>query len=374
MLLGKKSQEVHGVILTHVDDLLLLTEADLRKPLQEALSNKLPVDGWTNDRFEYIGCKYDFLEDRVEISQEHADARVDEVGLLAGQQDGDAPTREQVEENRTSIGSLSWLSKQTRPDLQFNVSSCRRAQVVREAKANKDRSLLIRKVRLCDIAFYAFHDAAWGNVPDPNAEEDDVRWLGDHEISSQLAYLVLVAGKEASHQRVPSKFSTLDWKSKASSRTCRSSFAGETMACGEAMEVVLFLRSLFVSMRLGRSVKDDEAAKYHNLHLLTDCRSLYDHIHSEGTPKAPADKWLAVDLADIRQTLMREARCQWCQKHGDSGEQTADKPFRPPLHWIPTEDQLADMLTKGMRPDRWWSTCDAGLIKLPLKERSCACT
>ena len=242
-------------------------------------------------------------------------------------------------------------------------------KIVREAKDHKDKALVIRRVGLDDLAFYAFHDAAWGNVPDPNAEEDDAQWLGDHKISSQLAYLVLVASKDAIKGRT-SEFSTLDWKSKASSRTCRSTFAGETMACGEAMEATLFLRSLFVSMRLGRSVKDDEAAKYHNLHLLTDCRSLYDHIDRKRTPKAPADKRLAVDLADIRQTLMREARHQWHQRYGDSGEQTPDKPFRPPLHWIPTEDQLADMLTKSMRADQWWAVCDAGLLTLPLKDRS----
>ena len=383
MIIGEKSGEVFGVILTHVDDLLLLTEEGLRKPLQDVLAEKFPVDGWQNDSFEYIGCKYVFSKDKVEVSQEHyADARVDNVGLLEGQKDGDIPTQEQVEENRTSIGSLSWLAKQTRPDLQFNVSCCQRAQnnpevadlkftnkVVREAKDHKDKTLVIRRVELDDLAFYAFHDAAWGNVPDPNAEEDDARWLGDHKISSQLAYLVLVASKDAIKGRT-SEFSTLDWKSKASSRTCRSTFAGETMACGEAMEATLFLRALFVSMRLGRSVKDDEAAKYHNLHLLTDCRSLYDHIHREGTPKAPADKRLAVDLADIRQTLMREARHQWHQRYGDSGEQTPDKPFRPPLHWIPTEDQLADMLTKSMRADQWWAVCEAGFLTLPLKDRS----
>ena len=55
MLLGQESNKVHGLILTHVDDLLLLTDPEMRGLLQEALSKKFPVDKWTNDKFEYIG-------------------------------------------------------------------------------------------------------------------------------------------------------------------------------------------------------------------------------------------------------------------------------------------------------------------------------
>ena len=75
--------------------------------------------------------------------------------------------------------------------MQFAVCSCQRVQnsplvgdqketnkVVKDAKLGKDKVLKIKKVAEDDLALYAFHDAAWGNVPDPNAEPKDEAWLG----------------------------------------------------------------------------------------------------------------------------------------------------------------------------------------------------
>ena len=111
------------------------------------------------------------------------------------------------------------------------------------------------------------------------------------------------------------------------------------------------------------------AEKEVDVHLLTDCKSLFDHVHREGTPKAPADKRLAVDLADLHQTLMKEGRTQWRRQHGADARRTPERPCRPPLHWIPTEDQLADSLTKKMKPDGWWQALERGYLLLPLKDR-----
>ena len=58
-------------------------------------------------------------------------------------------------------------------------------------------------------------------------------------------------------------------------------------------------------------ISEEAAEEFLDLHLLTDCKSLYDHLHREGTPKAPSDKRLAVDLASLRQTLVCDCRAQW---------------------------------------------------------------
>eukprot|EP00439_Symbiodinium_sp_Y106_P020985 s3390_g2.t1 len=272
--------------------------------------------------------------------------RVDTVSLEKGAADSEEATPEQIEENRTSVGSLSWLAKQTRPDLQFAVASCQRCQnhpTVKDLKAT-NKAVGVAK---------AHKDAAWA-------------WLGGHQVASQLGYLVMAMGQQALKGEA-TPFSLLDWRSKASSRVCRSTFAGETMSCGEGLESALYLRSLLVGMMTGRPA-DEEAAAWHvPIHLFTDCRSLYDHVHREGAPKAPSEKRLAIDLAAIRQTLLREARVQWNQKYGSDVALTPERPLRPPLHWVPTEDQLSDMMTKLMRPDNWWAACDKGEIVIPLK-------
>ncbi|CAE7625738.1 unnamed protein product [Symbiodinium sp. CCMP2592] len=365
MMVGKDSGEVKGVILTHVDDLLLLCEKRLMKPLQQALSSRFPVEDWQDNSFEYLGCHYDFGDNEVVISQEkYAEARVEPVHLIQGQPDEEDATLEQREENRTAIGSLSWLAKQTRPDLQFGVSQCQRAQnnpkvadlketnrLVREAKKYKEKGLTLRYI--VEPALYGFHDAAWGNVEDPSREADDQDWLGDHKLASQLAHVVLAAGKGAAHGE-QSDFSVLEWESEALWKT---------------MENLLFLRSLLASLKGGPRADRRAVEAGIDIHLFTDCKSLYDHLHREGTPKAPADKRLAVDLADLRQTLMKQGTAQWKKHHGEDARHAPERPCRPPIHWVPTEEQLADFLTKKMKAEAWWQTLERGHIRLPLKDR-----
>ena len=90
-------------------------------------------------------------------------------------------------------------------------------------------------------------------------------------------------------------FSLVDWRSKASSRVCR---------CGEGLEAGLYLRGLYLSMAYGGTFAEGKAAELADLHLLTDCKSLYDHLHREGVPKAPA--WPTSGK-------------RWCEKGGVNG-------------------------------------------------------
>lgn len=40
----------------------------------------------------------------------------------------------------------------------------------------------------------------------------------------------------------------------------------------------------------------------------------------------------------------------------------------PPLHWLPTGEQMADLLTKKLRADQWWKVDRDGFLALPLKK------
>ena len=96
----------------------------------------------------------------------------------------------------------------------------------------------------------------------------------------------MLVGKKALRGE-PAKFSIIDWKSKATSRVCRSTFAGVAMSASDALESALYLRGLLVSLREGRLVKEAEARLHMQIHMVTDCKSLYAHVHREGAPKAP---------------------------------------------------------------------------------------
>ena len=85
---------------------------------------------------------------------------------------------------------------------------------------------------------------------------------------------------------------------------------------------------------------------------MTDCKSLFDHLHREGVPRVPSDKRLAIDLAALRQAFSREAI-----------------DARIPLYWLPTDFQLADILTKPKCSKTWWETIN-GLVELPFVRSS----
>ena len=164
-------------------------------------------------------------------------------------------------------------------------------------------------------------------------------------------------------------FSLIDWRSKNSQRVCRSTFAGETMACCEAVEHALYLRYLFISFAKGTLVLEEVCGEIVSLHCITDCKSLFDHLHREGTPKAPSEKRLAIDLAGLRQILMREALQQFKSEHGHDVDLTPDLPCRPPIYWVLTELQMADILTKEINSTEWWATIKRGKLFLPFKSK-----
>eukprot|EP00438_Fugacium_kawagutii_P028405 Skav208339 [mRNA] locus=scaffold5193:38831:45910:+ [translate_table: standard] len=379
-----KPYKVRGLLLTHVDDIMLLTEAEIQPVVEEQLKAHFPIDEWDKDDFEYVGCEFECRKDYIRITQlTYAKNRVDKVTIHPGQHDDEPATREQVEENRTSIGSMSWLAKQTRPDLQFAVSQAQRKQAaptVKDLKAtnkavdmaakHSDCGIKLRYIPEEELAVLAFHDASWGNVDLGGVSDDGDApdWTGGHQVASQMGIFVVAVDRKAL-QNQDGAMSVLHWQSKGCRRVCSLTFAGETMACSEAVENGLYLRGLLVSMKVGYLVPEKEGGYYVDFHCVTDCKSLYDHTHREGTPKAPADKRLTVDLAALRQVLFHEGRVQWEKQYNQprTALATPERPCRPPLHWLPTGEQLADVLTKLMKADAWWDRVNLGLLRLPLR-------
>ena len=100
--------------------------------------------------------------------------------------------------------------------------------------------------------------------------------------------------------------SVLDWKSSANPRVCRSTFAAETTACSEAIEMGQYVRSFVETVLTGQLCRV-ESLSGKKLKCISDCKSLFDHLHREGVPRVPSDKRLAIDLAALRQAFSRES-------------------------------------------------------------------
>ena len=141
------------------------------------------------------------------ISQKsYAETRVDSVSLLQGQTDEDIATSEQKEENRAAIGNLSWLAKQTQhlpiptyaeQPYSPTVADLKATnRVVKEAKAGQDETIILRSMPEENLAFFAYHAAAWGNVDTATEEADDGLWYGENKLASQLGQVILASTTE----------------------------------------------------------------------------------------------------------------------------------------------------------------------------------
>ena len=163
---------------------------------EEKNRGKFPVDEWESDKFEYIGCEYHVTEEEVVITQtNYVESRLERISIPSTSKNEGQASPELVERNRTTIGCLSWLAKQTRADIQFQVAQAQRVQsnptvagvketnrIVDAAKNHKHEGIKLKKIPEEDMCFLAYHDAAWANV---DLEGDlDQHWDGGFKKAS----------------------------------------------------------------------------------------------------------------------------------------------------------------------------------------------
>jgi len=197
--------------------------------------------------------------------------------------------------------------------------------IVELARKFQDKGIKLKRIDESQLCVFGFHDAAWANVSLDQESPDDVVWDTDCKKASQLASLVMIGDRKCLANQ-PGNIGIVDWRSKSSSRICRSTFAGETMACSDAMESAIYLRGLLLSFLHVGLVDSAKAREMIPLHLFTDCRSLYDHLHKDGVPKPPTEKRLALDLAAMRMELNEEGKAQWKLRYGERAELRPDRP------------------------------------------------
>ena len=122
------------------------------------------------------------------------------------------------------------------------------------------------------------------------------------------------------------------------------------MGCIEGVELGQYVRAMIASLLTGSISR--EIGKDIPLVAVTDCRSLFDHMHKDGLPRTPSDRRLAIDIACLRQSL--------------ADEKPAEEDAQVPLLWVPTHLQRADVLTKPKKATGWWP--ETGHLGIPLKE------
>ena len=369
---GRFVGEPKGYIGTHVDDLLVIAPATTSKLVEKALGQAFPVGEWESELFNYLGSEIYYGDGEVVLCQQaYAESRLFTLDIPRGANDEDLAGPDLVADNRSLVGALSWLSAQSRPDLTCSVSMAQQVQkqptlgdlkftnsISKKAYDHREEGLRFRPIDKSNLVVLVYHDAGWANAKDTEYDEEGFELTEEDKraglqlegpfvdrgirkakrnnsgVASQLGELIVFAEKNTVIG-VPGNFSVLDWKSKAGQRVCRSTFSAETQASVEGMEAGQHVRALYETLVTGELVKVEESAV--PLLCLSDCRSLYDHVHKQGVPRVPTDRRLAVDLAALRQALKSE---KWTSKL--------------PLAWLASSYQLADVLTKPQDATKWW--------------------
>ena len=380
---GPNDKVPQAYLAVHVDDLLTVGPRGISKSLRAALDKELPIDEWEIDDFDYIGSHITLNDEGAMITQSnYAATRLFKIDVDKDDAEDKPASFEQRIDNQSLIGGLSWLAGQTRPDLQSAVSLAQQAQktptvgdirftnsIAKKALDFRDKGIHLRPIQLEKLEVIVYHDAAWANaLPlDLAGEEGFSLSQEDHEkgfitqvpesfqvrkakrantkVASQYGLLVLFTEESVIDEGCP--VSIIDWKSTTAKRICRSTFAAETIACTDGVEVGQYVRS-FARCLLDGRLSSVEKLGGTSLRFITDCKSLFDHLHREGIPRVPTDRRLAIDLAALRQALNDERR---------------DGVI--PLSWLPTSCQLADVLTKPLNPGDSWSKTESP-VRIPL--------
>lgn len=224
---------------------------------------------------------------------------------------------------RAINGSLNWLSTQSRPDLATQVSFSQQSfprptvadaiaanHAVRRAKQHADQSIRFSHIPVDKLAIMCHSDAAFGNAKAGATQAGYVISFTHQDMNE---------GKECA-------WTPAFWKSSRLPRVVSSTLSAEaqSMSCASSMCEWL---NLFVSEALDGSRFSPtfwNSSSRRLVMVLTDCKSLYDHLLSPSSPTLD-DRRTAIDIVILRDSIAR---------------------MQATLRWIPTDRMIADALTK----------------------------
>ena len=351
-----------GVLVVHVDDLMVGGDkSDFTKQAFERLHKRFPFGTWQEVAKETSGVTYcgkeikvvESLGERmIELSQNgFIDGRLDKIEIKRERlKDSNRhATAEELTDYRSAVGSLQWLSTQSRPDIAFEVNQLQKRvkdlRVFDLLRANRvikevvDNRFSIKFRNLGKTELVAFHDASLFNsvgVEINEQEADDILMTGKEKklVYSQKGAVLGLVSQGDIDKGEPVKMNILDWRSTTNKRVIESSLAAETHAAIQAHGLSRFVQALLAEATLGTEVvsylDDEDWQSIAPLNMITDCKSIYDHVRKDGQHLS--------EKGNVIQVMLLRKMCS-----------TRPHTGKARLLWVPTRNQLADGLTKTGR-------------------------
>lgn len=250
---------------------------------------------------------------------------------------------------RSAVGSLQWLSTQSRADISFEVNQLQKRikdlrvfdlqranRCIREVRENRH----VTKFRSLgqDWEIAVFHDAALFNSVGAEISEqtaDDILLTGREKkmVYSQKGKVIGAIPKGACDENKPVPINVLDWKSSTDKRVVESSLAAETHAAILGHGLGRFLQVLTAEAQLGSKViyylDEEDCQPIAPMTMVIDCKSIYDHVKKDGQ-RFP-------EKGNILQVVLLRKMCSVRKPKNGSRETKA------PLLWVPTGKLLVDL-------------------------------
>ena len=294
-----------GIIACHVDDLMFGGTAEFHTMIVAKIRDVFVIGSEENNNLKYLGLKISQLPECITLAAKDYAMSIKKIDLSPAQSD-----EQKSKLFKQFAGQVNWLVNQVRPDLAFD--SCALSNCISSDldKALKSSNKILRKIQcqdvtlsfhqdlnLMDCSFVTFCDASFKNLAN---------------CGSQGGYISLIVDKNG-------VYSPIAWQSRKIRRVVKSTIAAESLAALEAAEMTVFLVSVLKNI-----LRKDNIESY----IISDNRSLVDAIYSSTNLE---DKCLLLDVCVLRDMV---------EKHLISV-----------VHWVPSENELADCLTKQGAPD-----------------------
>ena len=331
---GKRQLE--GVIVAHVDDLLMTGSALAEKSL-EAVGAELGFGSVEKNDFVWCGKRIRRASDgavRLSMTEYHENLYEINLPTYRRRQIHSKLTEVERRQLRALLGSLQWLTAQLRFDMGFAVSTLqgeaptvqtvlKANSAVHDLRQTFDFEMTFQPIDYNRGGLVVVSDAALGNVK-LNGSDDGTP---AEKVFSQACAFVLLADDDLLAGR-EGKFNILDARSHRIPRVCRSSYSAETLGAEEAMDMGLLCRGFVAGVRdyLTVGKLSERSLDKVPLTLVVDAKDVHDKGNSD-TASYGTQKSLAFVVAWMRAVLRRPNTC---------------------LRWTATQNMWVDAGTKLM--------------------------
>ena len=319
---------MRGVLGAHADDTITGGEGTRYETAIARLRARFPYRKWRTGSGEFCGVMYTQDPRTMEITfqQESYAKHLRPISLTRSRQaqKDSVATESEIRALRAVNGAANWISSQSRPDLCVQTSFSQQAfpqpkvkdllyanQLAHRARQYADVSVTVRHIPWKDLCIMFHSDAGFGNAT---------------QSKTQAGYIVAFTDRNLDQDK-QAVWSPVAWKSLRLPRVVASTLAGETQVFCLASGLAEWL-SLMISEINQGSFDLRQCNQYlasTPVVGVTDCKSLYDALHSPGSPSKTENKRVAIDLAILKQCQARTGMS---------------------VRWAPAELMIPDALTK----------------------------